>query len=195
MSPRALLALAAAILSARVCDGQEGTPATPPTPPAAVAPDPARAEADRQAAEALNRLVVTVLGGGVVTVIGLFVKREVDIYELYNLTKVLKHQVAAVLDRTRPLDDLIPVKVDDFKPLSRYMEADELIAVLQTASLVTLYGSLAQELIKTKPQDAEKRGQMETEMTAIKEFLAGLVRSRPGEFKLQSLRHKTFDLW
>ena len=148
-----------------------------------------------QSSDAVDRLVFTIIGGAVVALLGIFIRREADIHALANLAEVLKHQISAIVGSAHPLDHLIPVGVDDLKPLARYMRSEDFILVMQAAAISTQFSELAAESIRTKPQDTEKRQQIEAEMSSMANHLRSLVKSRDGYFSVMALSHNTINLW
>jgi len=97
------------------------------------------------------RLLATVVGGTIVLLIGVLVRRELEVRRLNNLVAVLRHQIHTILDNENPLNLLVPVVVvpvvaDDFKPLAKYMNEDGFMAIVISASVAARYAEVSQAL-------------------------------------------------
>ena len=184
------------VSSASTGGGSSGTsiaaPVIKPAPgsPSAVtyvAPVPAEAQPAANSpdashtSDAIDRLVFTIIGGTVVAFVGIISKREVDIDELHKLSGVLSDQLVAMLaqrsgraDNIRSSPDrvnlyvVVPVSVDDFKPLARYMRSRDIVVYLKAAAMVCRHGEVAQE-VSTVPAASErdKYERLNDEMTRL----------------------------
>lgn len=173
--------------------------------------------------DVVNRLVVTIIAGFFVTAIGLIVKREIKILELFKLTQVLRSQIHYIWNEPRRIRAEIPINADDLKPFARYLGALEFVVLMQISALVARYYELSQKITILMPRSAyrftrvtgdlsdskmDEYQAIEEELSALRyeikviiesvsgdQFLSGLADTPRNEFRLRSVLPIKIKLW
>ena len=124
------------------------------------------------------RLLATVVGGTIVLLIGVLVRRELEVRRLNNLVAVLRHQIHTILDNENPLNLLVPVVADDFKPLAKYMNEDGFMAIVISASVAARYAEVSQALNNPgEKQDSSLVSKANNELNDLRDNLNNIIKT------------------
>jgi hypothetical protein len=145
--------------------------------------------------DSIDRLVFTIIAGLIVLAIGIVVRRELLIFELYNLTQILKYQLDGVRTNPENLHSVISIGVDDLKPLARYMSPEEFLSVMRLAATVDRYYELNQEVLIAADESDAKVMKIRQEMRLLLQQVRIYTENNNGEFSLRSITHQNFILW